>query len=174
MNIQSIWAGEYYAYQHYKGNNTFPMHARKGKCIRVEKKPPAFGEKRAKAVVIFEVTRDNGEVYQDTVRARDVIDFWTQYEAERNAILAEREEKERIAQEQRERLRKEREEAIRLENEAREARARAEAERTTKLVDALVNKTGMPREAIGSVGPTIVSLDRTTLEFWLSIPNGGN
>jgi hypothetical protein len=166
VNVQSIWAGHEYAYSHYKGNKSFPMHAKRGTAKRVEKVRD-FGSERAKAYVIFDV---NGEEVK--VRARDVIDFWVDYERERDHIVKEREEAQERARIEREKFQREREERYERERIEREQKERAAAARVERLVDALVAKTGIPRDIVTSVGALSVQLDRTTLELWLSVQNG--
>lgn len=156
------------------------MHANKGKCIRTEKVKPLYGE-RAKAFAIFHVINqqtgelvvqrydlDNQPVYEKKVRARDVVDEWDSYENERQGILRENEEKERIAAEQRQRMQQEME-AARQERIARaEAVEHAEKEKKERFIEVFTKRTGLPTEALISVTPTSVTLDRTMLDFWLS------
>jgi hypothetical protein len=174
MNVNAIWAGEEYAFWDYKGNKAFIMNARRGKCIRTEKEQPRYGGSRAKAYAIFEeLNPDTGESSgrEVKIRARDVIDEWTAYSNEREGIRRERAEKEELDRQERERRQVEREERIRQEREIREARERQQAQQQQKLVDAFINRTGIPKEAIVSVGTQYISLDRTAMEFWLSIPD---
>lgn len=171
MNVQSIWAGEYYAFSDYRPNNTFVMNARKGKAIRVEKRQE-FGRERKSAYALLEVERNgDGTTYEKWVRARDVIDFWDDYERERNAYRAEQEERQRQREEEYERVRQEREERMRHEREIAEAKARAEQADKDSLVERLTNRTQLPREAIYSVGPGNIQLDRRVVEAWLSTPD---
>ena len=183
MNVQGIWAGEYYAFSEYKGRS-FPMRASKGKCLRVEKVKPVYGE-RAKAFAIFEVIQeDTGErivqrydngvpVYEKRVRARDVVDEWDSYVNERSGILRERQESERIAAEQRQRMQQEMEEQ-RQERLARmQTIENQEREKRERFIEVFTRRTGLPTEALISVTPTSVTLDRTMLDFWLSAPANG-
>jgi len=175
VNVNAIWAGEEYAFWDYKGNKTFIMNARRGKVIKTEKRTPTYGGTRAKAYVHFEELHpETGEPLErpiQVIRARDVIDEWISYSNEREGIRRERAEAERISREMQERIRKEREERYEQERLTREARERQEQEHTEKLVTTLVNRTGIPKEIISSVGLSLVSLDRVGLEFWLSIPD---
>ena len=173
MNVNAIWSGEEYAFFEYKGNKAFVMNARRGKCIKTEKVEPAWGGQRAKTFVVFnELHPETGEPMGEArIRARDVIDEWTAYVNERNGYKREREEKYALEEQERQRRLAEREERYRLENEAREARERQERERTERVVAALVNRTAIPKEIIHSVSGQLVCLDRTGLEFWLSLPD---
>jgi hypothetical protein len=166
MNVQSIWAGHEYAFSRYKGNKSFPMHASKGIAKRVEKVKD-FGSERAKAYVIFDV-----DGIEHKIRARDVVDFWDDYERERNAIIKERDEAQERARIEREKWQREREERLERERVEREEKERAAAARVERLVDALVTKTHIPRDIITSVGSHTVTLDRFSLELWLSVQNG--
>jgi len=170
MNANAIWADEYYAFQHYRGRGQFPMHAIKGKCLRVLKKE-VYGGKRARAYVEMEIELGDGSTRIEQVKAQDVVDEWTAYENERNGILRKREEANRIAEETRQRLLKEQEEARRLRQEAAEAALRAETETKERLTNALHNRTQIPVEIVSSISTALVCLDRQMLEFWLSTPD---
>lgn len=170
MNVQSIWAGEEYAFVHYRPKQTFITNATKGKAIKVEKEK-TYGKERATAYVLMEITTDMGNVRTEKVRVRDVIDFWDSYERERNALVAEREERDRIAREQRERMQAEREERLKTEREVAQARIEQEQSKSKQLVDALIARTSMPAEVVQTVGAITVSLDRHRLELWLSTPD---
>lgn len=165
MNVQSIWAGEYYAFAEYRPNKSFVVNAQKGKAIKVEK-TRQMGNDRKTAYVILEL--ENG--YQKTVRARDVIDFWSDYEREREAYYKEAAEKAERERKEREDRMAEQERRLEEQRRLREARERVEQERTTKLVDAFIKKTGLPKEVVQTVGTHTVSLDRMQLEFYLSMP----
>ena len=175
MNAQSIWAGEEYAYMEYKPKNSFVKNARRIRAKKVVKRVE-FGKERATAFVTGDRLNDEGEVIASdiTIRVRDCIDFWDTYVAERHALYADEMERERLAKEQRERIRQEHEERMRQANEAREARARADQERRDKLIKAFVERTGIPEVAIATISETHVSLERVTLELWLSTNGNGN
>lgn len=171
MNAQSIWSGEEYAYTIYKPNKTFIMNAYRGRCIRTFKQREFGNSKMSNYVEIQRLDVETGEAIGEprNVRARDVIDFWDSYKNERDAILKKREESERLAQEARMQMLQEREERLQREREEREAALRVEAERKELLVNKFVERTGIPRDAIYSVGPGSIQLDRTMLEVWLSV-----
>lgn len=168
MKLGSIWVGHYYAFSEYKGNKYFVYNAKKGKALRTEQ-TKGFGRERGTSYVYFEVEREGYEPYEVRVRARDVIDFWEDYERERAHLQKERETAEETARLERERVRQEVEERIRLQREQRERELQAEADRKDKLVAALLSKTGIPETALMSVGTTTISLDRTAMELWLSV-----
>jgi len=150
INVQSIWTGEEYAYYPNKGNY-FVMNALRGKCVRVEKSRPAYGE-RAKSYVSFE--SENGV---RRVRARDVINFWADYEREREAYRKEREE------------RSAKHEAKRQEFLAEQATKRTAAQATQQhFEDAFFNATGIPPAALLSITNLYVTLDCSLLAMWLT------
>ena len=134
-------------------------------------------KERATAYVLGErLDPKTGEVIEADirVRVRDCIDFWDSYVNEREALYGEEMERQRIAEEQRERVRKEHEERMRIAQEQREARARADQERRDKLVQVFRQRTGIPEVAIAQINETHVTLDRTSLELWLSVNGHGN
>jgi hypothetical protein len=172
MNANSIWPDHEYAFAVDRPNKSFPINATKGKCIRVFQQRE-YGNERKSSYVVFEVMNGDGVPHERTIRSRDVVDFWDDYENERKHILAEREEKHRIATalaEQREREYQERRrlDAIEAERAAREREAAAQRERLRKeqIVLALENRIGFPREYI-TVGTHHVELGRAELEKWL-------
>jgi len=174
MNAQSIWAGEEYAYMEYKPKSRFVTNAKRIRATKVEKKVE-WGKERATAFVVGDRLNDDGEVIVSniTIRVRDCIDFWDSYVAERESLETERQQRAREAEAERERWRQEREERIRLEQEAREAKQRQDAERREKLIKAFVERTSIPEVAIAQISETHVTLDRVSLELWLSV-NGNN
>ncbi len=156
INVQSIWTGEEYAYCPNKGNY-FVMNAIRGKCVRVEKSRPTHGE-RAKSYVSFE--SENGV---RRVRARDVINFWADYEREREAYLKEREE------------RSAKHEAKRQEFLAGLAAKRAEATTAqAHFQTAFLNETGIPSAALISIDNIYVTLDCSLLAMWLTAKANGS
>jgi hypothetical protein len=170
MNAQNIYAGDEYAYSTYRPNQTFVMRADRLRARKVERRKE-FGNSRLTAYVLGtrldpETGQDMGEV---TVRARDVIDFWEDYDNERKAKLRQREETDRIAREAREQALREREERLAQEAREREEAERLATERREALVNALIRKTGMPREAVQSVGQFSIQLDKRMMEVWLSV-----
>jgi hypothetical protein len=148
-------------------------NARRIRAVKVEKVTKMYAE-RATAYVIGDRLNGDGEVIQPgiKVRVRDCIDFWDSYVNEREALYGEELKRQREAEEQREKLRQEREERWRLEAEQREAKARQDAERREKLVKTFIDRTGIPEVAISQINDTHVTLDRMSLELWLS--NGTN
>jgi hypothetical protein len=175
MNAQSIWAGEHYAYSPFRPNKLFITDARRCVAKKVIKKREWGNERLTTYVLVDRVDNQDGEVLQADleIRARDIIDFWDSYANERDALLKEREERYRKQQEDLERRRREREEELRQEKEDREARSRAETEHKEALVNALIKHTGMPRNAVYSVGPGAIQLDRAIIELWLSSKSEG-
>jgi hypothetical protein len=172
MNAQSIWAGEYYAFADFKGNKKFILNAQKGKAIKVEKRVTTWAGERKSAFALFLIEPENAQPYEKWVRARDVIDFWEDYERERRVYYAEQARKADEARIERERRNAEYEARIAEQRRLRESQEQAERDRTERLVNTLIAKTGLPKELITSVGSQVVSIDRTQLEFWLSIRNG--
>ena len=174
MNAQSIWAGEDYAYIEYKPNKGFVKNAKRIRAKRVEKVKPMYQERATAYVIGDRVNVDTGEIVQPDirVRVRDCIEFWDDYVNEREALYGEELERQRIAQAQREKMQQEWEERRRLEQEQREAKARQDQERRDKLVKAFMDRTGIPEIAIAQINDTHVTLNRLSLELWLS--NGSN
>src|SRR5881394_3448364 len=128
MKLGSIWVGHYYAFSEYKGNKYFVYNAKKGKALRTEQEK-GFGRERVTSYVWFEVEYGDGVTREIKVRARDVIDFWEDYERERAHLQKERETAEERARLERERVRQEVEERIRLQREQRERELQVEADR---------------------------------------------
>ncbi len=176
MNAQSIWAGEEYAYYPFKPKNSFVKNGRRIRARKVEKVTEMFKERATAFVIGDRLHPDTGEVIEAEikVRVRDCIDFWDTYIAEREALYGEEMERERVAAEMREKLRKEHEERVRQAQEAREARARADQERRDTLVRIFRERTGIPEVAIAAISDSHVTLDRTSLELWLSTNAHGN
>jgi hypothetical protein len=176
VNVQSIWAGEAYAYTSYRPNNTFVTNARKGIAKKVIKEREWGNERMTSYVILDWVDEETGEVKRENlqVRARDVIDFWDSYENERKAVYKEREERERQRLEDMERRRAEREAALTREREERLAFERVETERKETLVTKFVERTGIPRDAVYSIGPGNIQLDRSMIELWLSTDGGAS
>lgn len=168
MNVQGIWSGEYYAYVEF-GGRSFPMHAKKGRCIRTEKVKPVYGERAKAFAVLMRVNEETGEdIGEVRVRARDVVDEWDSYANERRGIIRERNEKIQLETERREQLQREMQ-AAREERLARqEAIENQEREKRERFIEVFTQRTGLPKDALISVTPNSVTLDRTMLDFWLS------
>lgn len=156
------------------------MRATKGKAVRTES-TKSFGRKRAESFVIFEVEVQryvDGEVVTVTeekrVRSRDVIDFWEDYERERAYLLKERERAEEEARQERERQQREYEERRLQQQREREEFLRKQQERKDLLVSRFLERTGIPESALTTVGATTISLDRQTMELWLSVDGNGD
>lgn len=93
MNAQSIWAGQYYAYLSHRPRGTsFVKGARKVRVIRVFKRQQ-YGNERATTFVEVEDVQSGNTL---NVRARDILSFWEDYEAQLNQRLRkEQEDRER-------------------------------------------------------------------------------
>jgi multidrug efflux pump subunit AcrA (membrane-fusion protein) len=169
LNAQSLWAGEEYAFVNAKPRGSFVMNARKGRVIRVWKQKEMFKENKTAYVQLEELDKETGDVLRLVeIKARDVIDFWTDFENERNGILKEREAEQAAKLAKYEQQRLEREERERVAREAREAKERQDQVQRERLINGLVEK-GVPRDLILSISQDYVSLSRTGLELWLSI-----
>lgn len=174
MNAQSIWAGEMYAYTSYRPNKRFVMNALKLRAKKLEKRRQYGNDRLTTFVIGDRINEETGEVIHEdiVVRARDVIDFWDSYDNERKALRTEREEREKRWAQEREQQNQERERRLQEERELREAAQRAEAEQNERIVTLFIDKTGIPRDAIYSVGAGTIQLDRTMVELWLSNGEG--
>lgn len=171
MNATSIWAGEEYAFYPYKGNQSFMWNARRLRAIKVTKRREYGNSKMSSFVEGVELDKETGAELRDgatiEVRTRDVIDFWEDYKNELDAKNRKRAEEREVAERLRQQQEAERQERLRREEAERAERLRVDNERRESLIAAMVER-GIPREAIYSVSPTNVILDRTIMEVWLS------
>jgi hypothetical protein len=164
VNANALWAGNDYALVEGRGrNDPFDMHAKRVKVKRVFKQQVSDRARTMVEVIMCDDKGEElmryGEQWIRTVRAREIIDHWDEYEHERNTYKKEIEERERAAreaQEQREALRRIREE------ELQHAR--------TRILDALEAR-GIPRRAvtIGTYDSSGVTISKPALERWLGL-----
>ena len=157
MNASSLWAGQYYAWQQERGRGKFYMNATRVRVQSVRKEQKYYNENRTtlvKFTIADEESSRNGQEYERP--AREIIDFWDEYESQKGSIIAKRE---REAEERR--IRYEQQEA------EREAKRRAVELENYQLIQKLVN-LGIPRELISSSHGSII-LDREKLKEAFSI-----
>lgn len=103
MNAQSLWAGNDYAYVSYPSRGvTFYSGAKRVRVERVYKERAWGNDRMTTKVVVTNV--ETGR--QFTTTARNIVDFWSDYEAERDR----RAEIRRKEEEEREQRRRERQE----------------------------------------------------------------
>ena len=130
------------------------MGAMKVKVIKVQK-VYNYGPNKA-TVVDVEILEGRYEGTMRQVKARDIVNFWNEYEDERNHRREQREQFERERQERVNAIRNERAEL-----------ERKEAEENQKIADAL-RERGLLDEGIKSLGSSII-LDRALVISWLGI-----
>ena len=133
MNAGSLWAGTEYAWAEYRPRGSFPMGAMRVKVIKVQK-VYNYGPNKA-TVVDVEILDGRWEGQTKQVKARDIVNFWNEYEDERNHRRELRERAVNVNV-------KRRVDAIRNERAELE---RKEAEENQKIVDAL-RARGVERE----------------------------
>lgn len=89
MNAAHLYVNDHYAYHAYKGNSEFMPDATRVKVIRMV---PSAGDRTSMEAVVA-LLHDDGEPKLDsytqqprikTVRARDILDRWENYESERD------------------------------------------------------------------------------------------
>ena len=166
MQASELWAGHDYAFAIYgKPRGQRFTTVRRVKLISVSKEK-SLGE-RAKTYAMVQYLDKDGNVQADTpqrkVRARDIVNFWDDYQAEYNAYL----EQERIRRQERERIANER--------KAQQAEKRRKAEaRAFAIKNALANR-GIEPEAV-TINTTYygelydhVTIKTEVLESWLGL-----
>jgi hypothetical protein len=192
MKASSLWPGTHYAYQEYLGRGrALPLDARRIVVLDLVSTPIPGGKKsRTEALVMF-MDEDGGAITEGRdseprhVKAPDIINFWEDYEVERDARREEKriEDEKRAAQqaqwrkerEERQAItavasfiyyaaesmrRWEREKAIREQQEMEAAKAR-------RIKNVLITR-GLTREAIIVNNGSII-LQRDDVERWLGI-----
>lgn len=159
MNLNQLWAGNDYAHYEARGRNeAFRSNAQRVKIMRAYKKR-LYGNDRESGFADVQFLTDDGEIDKNwrhpegtgTVRARDIVMRWDEYENER----------EHRAQEVEERAKRE-EEARQLANQRR-----------TALMDAL-EKAGIPRLWISSIDDYNIRLVRSEVERGLGLTDAVN
>lgn len=97
MNATKLWPGSEYAWYECRGRGgPLPLHARRVRVLEVIKRS-VYGKKRDETLVKVMILDDEGNpngVPDRTARARDILDFWEQYEEDRAPLLKERQERE--------------------------------------------------------------------------------
>lgn len=146
MNANDLWAGNDYAYTAWRQKGVFPMDCVKVHLLGVRKRREP-GNERYTAIARVQYYDNEGNLrpQEREVRARDIIDFWEDYEAERNHRNAERD---------------------RIENERQEA-IRKESERKTKIQSTFAAKTGLDILDV-MVDTLYVKVPIAVAERWLS------
>src|SRR6185295_18574550 len=97
MKASSLWPGTHYAYQYGLGRGReLPLYARRIVVLRLESTPIPGGRKsRTEALVMF-MDEEGGAITEGRdskprmVKAPDIINFWDDYEMERDALKEEK------------------------------------------------------------------------------------
>lgn len=89
MQASNLWAGWDYAFVVDRPKKILPLNAKKGKLIRIFKQKERFSGSNMTTFAVL-LLEDGREV---NVRARDVVDTWDEYCNERDAVIAEQEQK---------------------------------------------------------------------------------
>lgn len=156
MNLNELWSGNDYAWYEWRGRGEiFRYGAVRVQIIRTFKKRADYTNERlsgfAEVIILDEDgtprTRSDGSNITREVRARDIAMRWDEY-----AHMKARREAER------ERLAKEAEE-----KEAEENRQKS------LIIDTLVEKYNLPREAVYNITATGIHLNRAVIEKELNV-----
>lgn len=167
MNLNELWVGQDYAYFHEKGRGErYRPTALRVKIIRPYKEPIIGGERFRGMAEVLVIDKETGEPQTDhignhvtkKVRARDIAMRWEEYEHEHAYRIAAQERRERERMELREREERERKEKEEIEKRKNE-----------RIRQLLVEKHGLPPEAISYITTTGVHLSRVALEKELEI-----
>jgi uncharacterized damage-inducible protein DinB len=148
MNAQSIWAGEHYAWAYMRPKSDFPRNGKEVVAIAT-RRIRQFGNERLSTEVHVRVVDSDKERW---VPAREIVDFWDNYEQELLHVL-------------------ESEEAAR---KAREDKRKEEAAAHEKQYTDYAELTGIPRIAIRTLYATNVTIDREALERRLGVLQNAN
>ena len=143
MNAQSIWAGEHYAWAYMRPKSGLPRNGKEVVAIAT-RRIRQFGNERLSTEVHVKLVGTDKERW---VPAREIVDFWDNYESELSHVL-------------------ETEETART---ARENKRKEEAAAHEKQYTDYAELTGLPRKAIVSLYVTSVLIDRTELERRLGV-----
>lgn len=152
MNAGSLWAGQDYAWSPYRQRGVFPMNAVKVKVVKVYKRTVIGNDNSSTFAEVITSSNTNKEV-----RARDIVDFWSDYEDEKQHRIDEGKRREKERQETYERQSKERlvkEQKLSYEN---------------TLISEKLQAIGLNEQGIHSLGPVTLSLLRKDVLVWLGI-----
>lgn len=127
MKAQSLWIGSDYAWYEYRGRGgPLPLNAKRVKLLEVVKEPVnSWGKNsRMRTLCMVQMLKDDGMPddsysYHRKVRARDILNFWDEYEYERRPLKEEHDRRQREYREKREAERKKWEERNAVEIVAR-------------------------------------------------------
>lgn len=166
MNLNQLWSGNDYAYYEMRGRGEqYRSNARRVKIIRGFQKRQYGNERLSGFAEVYFLHDDGTPIYiekwdsntkeyvvtdepkRGEVRARDIAKHWDEYSDEREHREAERVERQRRQEEE----------------AAREAAMR------TKILDAIVEKFGIPRDIVTSIDEYAVRISRPGLEKELGI-----
>jgi hypothetical protein len=155
MNLNQLWSGNDYAYYDMRGRGeVYRTNAQRVRIVRVYRERRWGNERLSGYAEVLYLNDDGtqmlthkGEPRRQEVRARDIAMRWEEYEDERDHREAERE---------------------RIQREKEEAQAR-EQDAKTHLLDKMVEKYGIPREIVTSIGSGSVTISRAGLERSLGL-----
>lgn len=125
MKAQSLWIGSDYAWYEYRGRGgPLPLNAKRVKILEIIKEPVSYYNSRQRTLCMVQMLNDDGTPddrydFHKKVRARDILNFWDEYEYERRPLKEERDRKEKEYQERRAAERKKWEERNAIETVAR-------------------------------------------------------
>lgn len=146
MQAGSLWAGHDYAYKPYRGRSTYPKGCQRIKVIKLIKQKDAWNE-RASTKVLAEILNKDGSStgMERTVRGRDIVDFWDNYET----WLEDQLEQDRI-------------------NKEKKAAEKAEKARRTEQILERLREMQIP-EGVFTVDTYSIYVNRQAFEEWLGI-----
>lgn len=94
MNAQSIWVGNWYAWCRYgkpKGVTFVSSHVYKVRALKLTKEKSHYSERASTYVTVED---EDGRIFQ--ARARDILSFWEDYEAQLKQHERERAERDAL------------------------------------------------------------------------------
>lgn len=155
MNYQSIWKGDEYAWARNRPRGAFAYNGKK--CtVRDKRKVRYVGNDRESSEVLIQI----GDSDTRWVPAREIVDFWDNYESE----LEHHREQDRIRDEKYQaEIEQRRQERQRRALEAEERRQR-EAELLELAYQSYADKLRIPRSAVVILTEYNVTLDRAALD----------
>jgi hypothetical protein len=156
MNAGSLWAGTEYAWAEYRPRGSFSMAAVKVKLIKVQKVRRGYNSNMS-TVAEVEVLEGRYQGRTLQVKARDIVNFWNEYEDERDHRRNEAQKREA-----------ERRERVEAMYKSQREQEQKEADENQKIADALEQR-GIDKAAIKGIGSSSITLDRVTMISWLGI-----
>jgi len=177
MKAGSLWTGSDYAWVEYRGRGgPLPTYAKRVKVLDIRSVDRGLKKAETRVEVMFledDGTPKDGSSTRE-VRARDILNFWDDYAAEREPILEKQRENERKWEEERAavmvgrflrgvQINWEQRERIRIARERQEAQVK----HLTRIHNVLITR-GLKKECI-TVGQHSVTISIREIERWLGI-----